>query len=177
MEQSIRSSKALTPCHRIARNGIEAFDVATRHGYEGLVAKDVASPYVEGRSTKWLKVKVHQEDEFVIIGFTEPTGSRKYFGALLLGAYDQGKMRFVRKVGTGFNQKTLGALYMRFQPLVRKQPTFVDPPRESGFTYLAPRLVAHISFQEWTRDRKLRQPVFLGLRDDKDPQDMLLPEI
>jgi bifunctional non-homologous end joining protein LigD len=80
-------------------------------------------------------------------------------------------------VGTGFDQKTLAELDRKFQPLVRTQPALMDPPREEGTVFLAPRLIAQISFQEWTADRKLRQPVFLGLRDDKRPQDMLLPEL
>jgi bifunctional non-homologous end joining protein LigD len=177
MERSIGSSKVLLPSHRLATNGLEAFRIAQRRGYEGLVAKDIASPYVEARSTKWLKVKVHQEDEFVIAGYTKPTGARQHFGALLLGAYDKGRLHYVGKVGTGFDQKTLAVLYRKFQPFVRLQPALVDPPREKGVVFLTPRLIAQISFQEWTADRKLRQPVFLGLRDDKRPQDVLLPEM
>ena len=176
MERSIASSsKVLLPSRRLATNGLHAFRLARRRGYEGLVAKDLSSPYVEARSTKWLKVKVHQEDEFVIAGFTRPAGSRQYFGALLLGAYDQHGLRYVGKVGTGFDQKTLAALYRKFRPFVRSRPALWDPPRQKGVVFLAPRLVAQISFQEWTADRKLRQPVFLGLRDDKPPQDVLLP--
>jgi len=176
MERSIgSSSKVLLPSHRLATDGLEAFRIAKRRGYEGLVAKDLSWPYVEARSTKWLKVKVHQEDEFVIAGFTKPTGSRKYFGALLLGAYDKHGLRYVGKVGTGFDQKTLAALYRKFRPFVRSRSALWDPPRQKGTVSLAPRLVAQISFQEWTADRKLRQPVFLGLRDDKTPQDVLLP--
>jgi len=177
MEKSIGTSKVLMLSHRLASNGLEAFRMAKRRGYEGLVAKDLSSPYVEARSTKWLKVKVHQEDEFVIAGFTKPAGSRQHFGALLLGAYDKGKLHYVGKVGTGFDRKTLASLYEKFQPFVRSQPMLVDPPREKGVAFLAPRLIAQISFQEWTADRKLRQPVFLGLRDDKRPEDVLLPEI
>ena len=178
MEKSIgSSSKALLPSHRLATDGLEAFRTATRRGYEGLVAKDLSSPCVEARSTKWLKVKVHQEDEFVIGGFTRPAGSRQYFGALLLGAYDQQGLRYVGKVGTGFDQKTLAALYRKFRPFVRSRPALWDPPRQKGVVFLAPRLVSQISFQEWTADRKLRQPIFLGLRDDKPPQDVLLPAI
>lgn len=176
MERSIGSSKTLLPSHRLASNGLEAFRIAKRRGYEGLVAKDLSSPYVETRSSEWLKVKVHQEDEFVICGYTKPAGSRQHFGALLLGAYEEGKLRYVGKVGTGIDEKTLAALYRQFQPLVRSQPALVDPPREKGVVFLAPRLIAQISFQEWTAGRKLRQPVFLGLRDDKRPQDVLLPE-
>jgi bifunctional non-homologous end joining protein LigD len=177
MEKSIGSSKFLLPSHRLATNGLKAFGIAKRRGYEGLVAKDLSSPYVEARSTEWLKVKVHQEDEFIIAGFTKPEGAREHFGALLLGAYDKGNLRFVGKVGTGFDQKTLAELYRKFQPFVRSQPALVDPPREKGVVFLAPRLIAQISFQEWTADRKLRQPVFLGLRDDKRAQDVLLPEM
>ena len=177
MERSIGSSKVLLPSRRLAINGIEAFQVAKHQGYEGLVAKDLSAPYVEARSTKWLKVKVHQEDEFVIAGYTKPVGSRQYFGALLLGAFDKGKLHYVGKVGTGFDQKTLAALYRKFQPFVRSQPALWDPPREKGVVFLAPRLIAQISFQEWTADKKLRQPVFLGLRDDKRPQDVLLPDL
>jgi len=177
MERSIGSSKVLLPSRRLAINGIEAFQVAKHQGYEGLVAKDLSAPYVEARSTKWLKVKVHQEDEFVIAGYTKPVGSRQHFGALLLGAFDKGKLHYVGKVGTGFDQKTLAALYRKFQPFVRSQPALWDPPREKGVVFLAPRLIAQISFQEWTADKKLRQPVFLGLRDDKRPQDVLLPDL
>lgn len=176
MERSIGSSKVLMASRRLAVNGLEAFRIAQRRGYEGLVAKDLSSPYIEARSTKWLKVKVHQEDEFIIAGFTKPAGARQHFGALLLGAYDQGRLRYVGKVGTGFDQKTLAALYRKFQPFVRLRSALWDPPREAGVVSLAPRLIAQISFQEWTADNKLRQPVFLGLRDDKRPRDVLLPK-
>ena len=175
MVRSIGSSKTLVASHRLASNGLEAFRVAKRRGYEGLVAKDPSSPYVEARSTRWLKVKVHQEDEFVICGYTKPAGSREHFGALLLGAYESGRLHYVGKVGTGFDRRTLAALHQKFRPLVRAHSTLVDPPREKGVVSLAPRLIAQISFQEWTADTKLRQPVFLGLRDDKRPQEVLLP--
>jgi len=161
---------------RLSGNGLKAYQAAKQKGYEGVVAKDASSPYVEGRSRYWLKFKVRQEDEFVIVGYTPPAGSRKHFGALLLGVYERGKLIFVGKVGTGFNQETLAQLYKKFQPLVRAQPPVIDPPRERNVTYLAPRLVAQISYEELTTDRKLRQPVFLGLRDDKRPEDVTLPE-
>ncbi len=112
----------------------------------------------------------------MIVGYTPPAGSRKHFGALLLGAYDHGKLIYVGKVGTGFTRETLAQLYKKFQPLVRARPPVIDPPRERNVTYLAPRLVAQIAYEELTADRKLRQPVFLGLRDDKRAQDVALPE-
>jgi bifunctional non-homologous end joining protein LigD len=131
---------------------------------------------VERRSKLWLKVKVRQEDEFIIAGFTAPEGSRKYFGALLLGAYRKGRLRYLGKVGTGFDEGTLASLYKKFQPLIRSTPALVDPPRNRNVTFLKPQLVAQISYQEWTADQKLRQPVFLGLRDDKRPEEIVLPQ-
>lgn len=175
MERSIGSSPVLVASHRLAANGLEAFRIAQRHGYEGLVAKDLSSAYLELRSAAWLKVKVHQEDEFVIAGYTRPAGSRQHFGALLLGAYDDSGLHYVGKVGTGFDQRALATLYRQFQPLVRVRPTLAGPPPGADVVYLAPRLIAQVSFQEWTADRKLRQPVFLGLRDDKRPRDVRLP--
>jgi bifunctional non-homologous end joining protein LigD len=175
MKTAISSSQMLIPSHRLGTNGLEAFRTAKRRGYEGLVAKDPSSPYVEARSTKWLKVKVHQEEEFVICGYTKPAGARRHFGALLLGAYGGNKLHYVGKVGTGFDESTLAALYKRFQPLVRSTVALIAPPREKGVVFIAPKLVAQIAFQEWTADRKLRQPVFLGLRDDKSAEDVLLP--
>jgi len=175
MEAGIRGSKCLLPSHRLDENGLEAFQVAKTKGYEGMVAKDLTSPYVEGRSRKWLKCKVHQEDEFVIAGYTSPAGSRTYFGALLLGAYQRGQLHYVGKVGTGFTQKLLASLFQKFQPLVRKQTSLVDPPPERGVTYLAPQLVAQIAYDELTADKKLRQPVFLGLRNDKSAKECFFP--
>jgi bifunctional non-homologous end joining protein LigD len=176
LAKAIVSNKRLVIARQLAANGLVAFRVARRRGFEGLVAKDLSSPYVPGRSKAWLKVKVHQEEEFVIAGFTHPEGSRQHFGALLLAAYKNGKLRYVGKVGTGFDQKTLSDLHERFRPLLRKESALADPPREKGIRFLAPRLVAQVAFQEWTDDGKLRQPVFLGLRDDKRAQDVVLPK-
>jgi bifunctional non-homologous end joining protein LigD len=169
-------NQVIVPSSRLASDGLQAYRLAIQRKFEGLVAKDLSSPYVEGRSNFWLKVKVHQEDEFVIGGFTEPSGSRSHFGALLLGAYDRGKLHFVGKVGTGFNQENLVMLFKKFRPLVRQQSPFVNLPRERDVTFLTPKLVAQISYQEWTADKKLRHPVFLGLRDDKGAQEVRMPE-
>jgi bifunctional non-homologous end joining protein LigD len=161
---------------RLASDGIAAYSLAKRKGLEGIIAKDESSPYEERRSRKWLKVKVHQEEEFVIGGFTAPRGSREYVGALLLGAYREKDLHFVGKVGTGFSQQVLASLAKTFQPLIREKPPFVEPPSEKHATGLEPKLVAQIAFEEWTADLKLRQPVFLGLRNDKDPRECVLPE-
>jgi len=149
--------------------------MAKREGFEGVVAKDASAPYIQGRSRLWLKFKVHQEGEFVIVGYTAPAGLREHFGALL-GAYKQGKLIYVGKVGTGFSRSSLAQLYRKFQPLVRTMAAASEQPREGRVTFLAPRPVAQIGYEELTEDRKLRQPVFLGLRDDKRPEDVALPE-
>jgi bifunctional non-homologous end joining protein LigD len=162
---------------RLAANGLKAYEIAKQKGFEGVVAKDESSRYVEGRSGKWLKFKVKQEDEFIIVGYTAPAGAREHFGALLLAAYEGDALRFVGKVGTGFSQEALAKLFRKFQALVRAKSSLVDPPRERDVTWLAPRLVAQIAYGEWTDDRKLRQPVFLGLRDDKRPEEVTLPEV
>ena len=176
IQNKVPANKVIVPSSRLASDGLEAYRLALKGKFEGLVAKDLSSPYVEGRSNFWLKVKVHQEDEFVIGGYTEPSGSRSHFGALLLGAYDRGKLHFVGKVGTGFNEQTLAMLFKKFRPLVRQQSPFANSPRDRDVTFLSPKLVAQISYQEWTADKKLRQPVFLGLRDDKSPQEVRMPE-
>jgi bifunctional non-homologous end joining protein LigD len=160
---------------RLGPDGLAAYRRAMRLGFEGLVAKDGEAPYVGGRSRAWLKVKIHRQEEFVIGGYTAPAGARAHFGALLLGAYTDGGLRYVGKVGTGFTGRTLAALWRAFQPLVRPQAPFRDPPRERGVTWLAPRLVAQVAFHEWTADGRLRQPAFLGLRDDKPPAECRLP--
>ena len=176
MESAIAGQGKLFPSKRLASNGLVAFEQAKKRGLEGMVAKEEAGIYVEGRSKKWLKCKVHQEEEFVIGGYTAPAGQRSHFGALLLGAYDGAELRYVGKVGTGFTKSSLASLHAAFRGLVRQRAPFVDPPRERNVTYLEPKLVAQIAFQEWTADRKLRQPVFLGLRDDKKPTECLMPK-
>jgi bifunctional non-homologous end joining protein LigD len=161
---------------RLAANGHKAFEIAKRKGFEGIVAKDEASLYVEGRSGKWLKFKVKQEDEFIIVGYTAPTGAREHFGALLLAAYEGGELKYVGKVGTGFSEEALAKLFRKLQPLIRAKVPVPDAPRERDVTWLKPRRVAQIGYAEWTDDRKLRQAVFLGLRDDKDATEVELPE-
>lgn len=176
LEKAVSPKGVLLLSHRFASNGLQAYKEAKRCGDEGLVAKDLSSPYVQQRSRFWLKVKVRREDEFVIVGYTPPEGSRKYFGALLLAAHENGQLHYVGKVGTGFDERTLAALYQQFRPLINPKTALVDPPRQRDVTYLQPRLVAQISYQELTADRKLRQPVYLGLRDDKSAKDVTLPE-
>ena len=114
---AVKTGKVLLIAERLAENGLQAFRLAKRRRFEGAVAKDASSSYVEGRSRYWLKVKIRREEEFIIGGYTESAGSRKYFGALLLGVYKQGVLRYVGSVGTGFNEKTLSSLSHKFKAL------------------------------------------------------------
>jgi DNA ligase D-like protein (predicted ligase) len=149
------------------RDGEEMYREACRKGWEGLIAKRADSPYTHGRSRDWLKFKCSAEQELVIGGYTAPKGSRTDLGALLLGYYDDGKLRYAGKVGTGFTQATLRDLAARLAPLETDIKPFADEVRERHVTWARPELVAQVGFSEWTRDGRLRHPRFLGLRDDK----------
>ena len=142
-------------------------------GWEGVIAKRADSPYVHGRSRDWLKFKCTAEQEMVIGGFTAPRGSRTDLGALLVGHMEDGRLRYAGKVGTGFTRATLGDLAGRLAPLRRGDPPFADAPRFRDATWVEPHLVAQIGFAEWTRDGRLRHPRFLGLRDDKAPEEVV----
>ncbi|MDX6324706.1 MAG: bifunctional non-ous end joining protein LigD [Nocardioidaceae bacterium] len=150
---------------------------ACRRGWEGLVAKRADAPYRAGRrSPDWLKLKCVHEQELVVGGWTDPQRSRTGFGALLVGYYEDGKLRYAGKVGTGFDHRMLTDLSVRFRDLHADRSPFADPVREKGAHWLRPELVGQIGFSEWTRDGKLRHPRYLGLRDDKAPQDVVREE-
>jgi len=147
---------------------------ACRDGWEGVIAKHADSVYVSRRTRAWLKFKCSRQQEFVVGGYTEPRGSRIAFGALLLGHYGGRKLLYAGKVGTGFNDDTLRRLGKKLTQLTRRISPFVgdDLPR-GGVHWVRPKLVAQIAFAEWTRDGKLRHPRFLGLREDKEPEDVV----
>ena len=158
-----------------------------RRGLEGLIGKQRKSVYEPGRrSGAWIKLKCMNEQEFVIGGYTPPAGSRKHFGAILVGYYEDGSLKFAGKVGTGFTAKTLSILHKKFLEEERDDCPFVDLPAKQngkwvqGITpsmmkkmhWVNPKFVAEIKFAEWTRDKKLRAPVFLGLREDKNAHEV-----
>jgi bifunctional non-homologous end joining protein LigD len=160
-------------------------------GLEGLIGKRKESTYESGRrSGAWIKLKVQREQEFVIGGFTPPGGTRKYFGALLVGVYQERELIFVGKVGTGFDSALLHSLHARFQKMLRDKCPFANLPEKRGARYgqaitaaemrrcrwVEPNIVCQVKFSEWTRDNRLRQPVFLGLRDDKVPTEVVREE-
>lgn len=162
--------------------------MARRHGFEGIIAKRDQSPYEAGlRSGAWRKIKFHLEQEFVIGGYTNPEGTRKFFGALLVGVYLGKELRFCGKVGTGFSEGSLKSLHAQFHKIRRTKCPFENLPETRRARYgqaitaaamkrchwLQPILVGQVRFGEWTRDGKLRQPAFLGLREDKDATEVV----
>ncbi|MFG2833262.1 non-homologous end-joining DNA ligase [Streptomyces sp. NPDC048434] len=153
--------------------GARELDEACARGWEGLIAKRAAGRYLPRRSSDWLKLKCAQGQEFVIGGFTEPAGSRIGFGALLLGYHADGALRYAGKVGTGFDQETLRRLRTLLDARRCERSPFDGPVRERSAHWVRPELVAQIGFTEWTRDGMLRHPRFLGLRDDKRPEDVV----
>ena len=162
--------------------GDAMLEAARETGLEGILAKHASSTYESKRSREWLKIKIVGEQEFVIGGFTEPQGDRDHFGALVLGVNEGGKLRWVGNVGTGFDQKTLAALYGRLEPLITRECPFDPRPKpDRGMTWVKPQLIAQVKFANWTTDQRLRAPVYLGLRNDVEPpqvkrEDPLFPE-
>jgi bifunctional non-homologous end joining protein LigD len=156
-------------------HGERLFRDACGQGLEGLIAKRADSPYRSAaRSRDWLKLKCHAEQELVIGGFTAPQGSRTDFGALLVGYWEGGRLRYAGKVGTGFDRATLESLGRRLRELEREDCPFADVhPIPRGTRWVEPELVAQIGFAEWTRDGRLRHPRYLGLRDDKPAREVV----
>jgi bifunctional non-homologous end joining protein LigD len=159
-----------------------------RRGLEGIVGKQRNSVYEPGRrSGAWIKLKCVEQQEFVIGGYTPPQGARKHFGAILVGYYKDKNLIFAGKVGTGFTARSLGTLHQKFQAEERDGCPFVElPSKQNGqwvqditpsmmrkMHWINPKFVAEIKFAEWTRDGKLRAPVFLGLREDKEASDVV----
>jgi bifunctional non-homologous end joining protein LigD len=160
----------------IVGHGDQLFQEAQRLGLEGVISKRRDRPYVAGRSLDWLKTKCSLREEFVIGGFTAPAGSRKHFGALLVGYYDaEGQLIYAGRVGTGFDDRTLDALLAKFTKLVQPKSPFKNAPRDVArkATWLKPTLVAEVRFSSWTDDRQLRHPSFQGLRLDKAAKEVM----
>ena len=148
--------------------GEDLLAAARENGLEGIVAKRASSCYESRRSREWLKLKVVDEQEFLICGFT--AGEREHFGALILGVHENEKLVWAGNVGTGFNAQSLRELRAQLEPLITKRSPFTgSQPPERGVTWVRPELVAMIKFSNWTAERRLRAPVFLGLRNDVPP--------
>ncbi|TCJ17809.1 DNA ligase D [Flaviaesturariibacter flavus] len=152
------------------------FKAALKQGLEGIMGKKADSIYtVDARSPDWLKIKVNQRQEVVIAGFTEPRNTRKFFGAILLGAYKDGDFVYVGHSGSGFNRKSLEDLHQRMLPLATDECPFDKCPKANmPVTWVKPKLVCEIKFTEWTREGIARHPIFMGLRTDKKAKDVII---
>jgi bifunctional non-homologous end joining protein LigD len=177
--------KGILPANSIVRfsdhvpeKGEDLFRAARKQGLEGIMGKDGASPYLPGvRSGAWLKIKTSLRQEAVIAGFTEPRGSRKKFGALVLGVYSGKDLIYIGHTGTGFDQKSIAEMYAQLKPLITKNSPFKTAPKTNmPVTWVEPKLVGEIKFSEWTEGGNMRQPVFLGLRTDKAAREVVKEE-
>lgn len=161
----------------VAEEGRAFFEAASAQRLEGIVAKKARSVYAGGRTRDWIKIKCQKRQEFVIGGYTDPQGARGHFGALHLGLYDgpaeARRLVYVSKVGTGFDQAGLAAIWARLRPLDRATPPFEAGavPTGRGHHWVEPRLVCEVRFTDWTEEGGLRHPTFLGLRDDRKPEE------
>lgn len=172
LKKLLRPASFIKLSDHIEGDGEAFFKEIEKFHLEGMIAKRAAGPYIQKRSSDWLKVKTIQRSEVVIGGYTEPRGSRSHFGALVVGLYRDRELHYVAHVGGGFNQRTLAQIFKLMQPLKTKQSPFVDAPKTNEpVQWLKPKLVAEVKFSEWTADNRLRHPVFIGLREDKKPVD------
>lgn len=157
-------------------HGTRYFEEAAKDGEEGIMAKRAESIYVSGAHTKsWLKIKTGRRQEIVIVGFTAPRRSRKYFGALVIALRDGKQWRYAGHVGTGFSEAMLETLHAKLWSLrTAKSPFQQRVKDEAEATWVKPKLVAEVKFTEWTSAGEMRHPAFLGLREDKKPEDVVL---
>lgn len=142
-------------------------------GWEGLIAKDARSGYTSSRSRNWLKLKCGHQQEVVVGGYSEPEGDRKGFGALLIGYYDsEDAFVYAGKIGTGFDDQFLQSFHRKLKRIERKTSPFKNFDQSNGVHWVRPKYVAEVGFTEWTGNNRLRHPRFLGLRDDKAPEEV-----
>jgi bifunctional non-homologous end joining protein LigD len=170
LAETIRGVPHLALSEHVENEGAAFFRAAQEQGLEGVIAKNGASAYREGaRTDDWVKIKTHRRQEAVIGGYTEPKGSRSDLGALVLGVYEGDDFVYIGHTGGGFNAASLGEVRGRLEKHQRKTCPFVQEPRTNApVQWVAPKLVCEVKFQEWTQDGRMRQPIFLGLRDDKE---------
>lgn len=173
-ELILKSNCSLTRfSDHIIGKGKAFYKQAEKNNLEGIMAKEINSHYDSRRSKEWLKIKTHGRQEAIICGFTQPRGSRKYFGSLLLGVYHGEQLVYVGHSGGGFDFQLLSDVYEKMKPLIQIDCPFNQKPKtNSPATWLKPKLICEIEFSEWTQDGRMRQPIFQGLRMDKKPRDV-----
>src|SRR2546426_1120657 len=158
------------------KDGEALYEQVVKMGLEGIVAKKADAPYRSSRSPNWLKIRADRADDFVVVGFTRPKGSRSGFGALDLGAYRDGKLVYAGRVGSGFTAAQLEDVSAALEQGIRAEPAFAGPaPQDPGHTWVEPTLVAEVRYKEWTDEGLLRQPVFVRFRDDKPATECVMP--
>ncbi|WP_115982425.1 MULTISPECIES: DNA ligase D [Chryseobacterium] len=172
LKDALIETDVIKYCDHIPEKGIDFFEQMKKMKLEGMIAKKADSLYVENhRTTDWLKIKFTNTEEVIICGFTEPRGSRQGFGALILGKYIDGKLIYSGHTGTGFNKESLSKMYERLKKLVVKTSPFEKKPKTNmPVTWVKPELVCEIKFSEITKDGIFRHPVFVTLREDKNPE-------
>ncbi len=170
------NSKVIIYNDHIAGKGSELFKKAQKEGWEGIIGKDIHSYYNSGKRTdRWLKFKLQNSQEAIICGYTAPTGSRKHFGALVLGINEGNKIRYIGNCGTGFNETSIKELYQQMHPLETSERPFAEKVHQrTKVTWIKPELVCEVWYSEWTGDKHLRHPVYKGLRTDKDKKKVIM---
>ena len=168
LEKILKPSRNILYSDHIIGEGKKLYEVIAAVPLEGIIAKRLDSIYQQKRSADWLKIKTTIEQEVVVGGYTQPRNSRSYFGALVVGLYQDGDLHYVAHTGGGFNHKTLEQVYKMMQPLKTSTSPFVDVPKTNEpVQWIKPKLVVQVKFSEWTADRRMRHPIFLGIRSDK----------
>jgi bifunctional non-homologous end joining protein LigD len=180
LRQVLPQTGPLRYSEHFVKNGEALYEQVVKLGLEGIMAKKADGPYRSGRSADWLKIRADRIDDFVVVGFTKPKGGRGGFGSLHVGAYDGDTLIYCGRAGSGFTGAQLDEVSAQLQALVRKTPPCEAPPggqlpKGSDHTWVEPRLVCDVRYKEITKDGLLRQSVFLRFRDDKKPEDVMMP--
>jgi bifunctional non-homologous end joining protein LigD len=176
LKQLLGKNTVVKYSEHIKEKGVAFFEASLEKDLEGIMAKKADSLYHSGvRSSEWLKIKNHKSQEAIIAGFTEPTGGRKHFGALVLGMMDGNVLKYIGHTGSGFDNETLNKMSKLLKPLIQKKSPFAEEVKTNmPVTWVKPQLVCEIKYTEWTRDGRMRHPIFLRLRNDKKAKEVMI---
>jgi bifunctional non-homologous end joining protein LigD len=174
LRQLLKKNAVIKYSDHVKEKGINFFNAAVKQDLEGIIAKKASSEYLKGvRTSDWLKVKYHKSEEVIVVGFTAPTGSRKYFGALVLAVKANDGLKYAGHTGSGFTERSLAEMYKKLKPIITDQSPFKEKVKTNmPVTWVKPKYIAEIKFTEWTNDGKMRHPIFLRIRDDKSLKDI-----